>query len=82
MWIGPDKNVVEQINIWTDLWVNNLHNDGEENSKPSLSKEVVQNKTAKCSRWGEVQRANSQRSSYDGAGRKEPQAGGQTKGFY
>ena len=54
----------------SDLRIYNLHNDSEENSKPGLSKEVIQNKTTKGPGWGEVQGCNSQRSSDKSAGRE------------
>ena len=62
-----------------DLWINNLHNNSEENSKPCLSKEVVEDEAAKSPRRREVQGTHSQGSSQEGAGREKPQTGGKTK---
>ena len=70
------------IKSLTSLWVHNLHNNGEENSKPSLGKEVIEDQTPKSAGWREVQGPNRQGSSYESAGREEPQAGGESKEFY
>lgn len=66
----------------THLWVHYLHNNCEENSKPGLSKEIVEDEAAKSPWWREVQGAQGQGRGDQGAGREQPQARGKTKELY
>ena len=45
--------------LHSNLWINNLDNNSEENSKPGLSKEVVEDEAAKSPRRREVQGTHS-----------------------
>ena len=65
--------------LHSNLWINNLNNNSEENSKPGLSKEVVEDKETKSPRRREVQGTYSQGGGQEGAGREEPQPGVKTK---
>ena len=66
-------------NNYSDLWVNNLNNNSEENSKPCLSKEVVEDEEAKSPRRREVQGTHGQGGGEEGAGGEKPQPGVKTK---